>query len=84
MVKVSTLSTKVSVNANNGTNFSIDVPEIDGYSFVGIVGFNSSAWEVCPASLRPLNNTISGSVFNNASSKLSSTIRINVLYVASP
>ena len=82
MVKVSTLSKSITVDSNNGLNFSIDVPEVEGYSFVGAVGFNSSAWEVCFSSLRPLNNTISGSVFNNASKKLSATIRINALYVA--
>ena len=82
LVKVSTLSKSITVASNNGLNFSIDVPNIDGYLFVGAVGFNSSAWEVCFASLRPNGNTISASVFNNASKKLSATVRINALYVA--
>lgn len=82
LVKVSTLSKSITVDSNNGLNFSIDVPEVEGYSFVGAVGFNSSAWEVCFASLRPNGNTISASVFNNASKKLSATIIINALYVA--
>ena len=82
LVKVSTLSKSITVDSNNGLNFSIDVPNIEGYSFVGAVGFNSSAWEVCFASLQPNGNTISASVFNNASKKLSATIIINALYVA--
>ena len=76
------LSTSVSINANNGANLSIDVPVIDGYTFVGVVGFNSSSWECCFASARPNGNAIAVSLFNNASSKMTPTIRVNALYIA--
>lgn len=82
LVKVSTLSKSITVNSSNGLNFSIDVPGVEGYSFVGAVGFNSSAWEVCFASLRQNGNSLSCSVFNNASKKLTATISVNALYVA--
>lgn len=84
LFQVRTLSTSASINANNGVNLSIDVPVIDGFTFVGVVGFNSSSWECCFASARPNGNTISASLFNSASSKMTPTIRLNALYIATP
>ena len=85
-IRVQTVSvSNITVPANGGKVGEVAIPAVTGYKPIGVIGWESSVWEVTPSKL----TTIVGgakvwySLANAATSSKTATFTMTVLYIPS-
>lgn len=85
-IRVQTVSVSdIAVPANGGKNGEVLIPAVTGYKPIGLIGWESSAWEVAPSKM----TTIVGgakvwySLANASTSSKTVTFTMTVLYIPS-